>query len=172
MTRTTFGHQLPADVLAEHERHMRAALDQGRMAAGEGNLPIGAVIVHNGEVVATGRNAIDSSKNDTRHAELTAIESIPKFLFAHKRECTVYTTLEPCMMCLGAIINSGIDKIVFGVSDAWVGGLCLLPHGDYYRAKTASFTIVGGVLAEESQAMLNEYVRRTGFRAHHSTEQS
>jgi tRNA(adenine34) deaminase len=172
MAKTTLHHELPADVLAEHQRHMRAALDQGRLAAAEGNLPIGAVIVRDGQVVASGRNGIDSGKNDTRHAELAAIESIGPFLFEHKRQCTVYTTLEPCMMCLGAIINSGIDKIVFGVSDAWVGGLCLLPHGDYYRAKTASFTIVGGVLADESQAMLNEYVRRTGFRAHHSTEQS
>jgi tRNA(adenine34) deaminase len=171
MAQTTFVHQLSADVLAEHQRHMRAALDQARQAAGEGNLPVGAVIVHKGVVVATGRNGIDSGKDDTRHAELTAIESVAQFLFDHKRECTVYTTLEPCMMCLGAIINSGIDKIVFGVSDAWVGGLCLMPHGDYYRAKTASFTIVGGVLADDAQAMLNEYVRATGMRVHHSTGQ-
>lgn len=143
---------------------MRAALDEARLALAEGNLPIGAVIVHEGRIVARGHNGIETGENDTHHAELAAIQSIPQFLFRHKRQCTVYTTLEPCMMCMGAIVNSGITRVVFAVRDPLVGVADLLPQIDYTRRK--NMDLVEGVLREESQALLDEYVRRTGARAH------
>ena len=149
---------------------MKVALEQAALALAEGNLPIGAAIVHEGSIVAVGRNGIESDSDDTRHAELVAIQAIPGFLFEHKRRCTIYTTLEPCMMCLGAIVNVGITRVVFGARDRLVGATGLLPHGDYYRRK--GLDLVSGVSAAESQALINEYVRRTGRRAHMSTERA
>lgn len=136
------------------------------MALEAGNMPVGAAIVHAGKVLAVGLNAIDHPPNDTHHAEMTAILSVTSFLAAHKREGTLYTTLGPCMMCLGAIINVGIEALVVAAPDKYVGALPLLSHGEYYELKRSRLRLVTGILAAESQALLNEYVRRTGFRAH------
>lgn len=70
------------------------------------------------------------------------------------------------MMCLGAMINVGIDTIVVAQADTWIGTLNLLLHGDYYRHKQQGMTIITGVIAEESQLLLKEYVRRSGVRQH------
>lgn len=145
---------------------MIAALSEAKAALEAGNLPIGAAVVHDGQVVALGRNAISVPANDTRHAELVAIESIAPFLAEHKRECILYTTLEPCMMCLGAIINVGIDSIVIARPDPDIGALELLPHGEYYNFKRGRMQVVSGYMQAESQALLTEYVRRTGVRKH------
>ena len=145
---------------------MQAALAEARAALDAGNIPIGAVIVHEGKVIALGRNAVDVPGDDTRHAELVAIESVASFLVHHKRQCVIYTTLEPCMMCLGAIINVGIESIVVARPDPDIGGLQLLPHADYYNFKRGRMSVVMGFCAAESQALLSEYVRRTGARKH------
>jgi tRNA(adenine34) deaminase len=139
---------------------MRAALEQARLALAEGNLPIGAVIVHDDQIVATGRNGVDSGENDTHHAELAAIQSIPQFLFRHKRQCTVYTTLEPCMMCMGTIVIAGIHRIVWGASDPVAGVADMLPRYTYLKRKQVD--LVSGVLAEESLSLLDEYWCRRG----------
>ena len=122
---------------------MIAALSEAKAALEAGNLPIGAAIVHDGQVVALGQNAISVPADDTRHAELVAIESIAPFLAEHKRECILYTTLEPCMMCLGAIINVGIDSIVIARPDPDIGALELLPHGEYYNFASLEFRVGG-----------------------------
>ncbi len=148
---------------------MEAALVEARAALKAGNLPIGAAIVHQDRLIAVGRNAIDVPGDDTRHAELTAIESIAHFLHQHKHECVLYTTLEPCMMCLGAIINVGIESLVIARPDPDIGGLQLLPHGEYYNFKRGRLNVISGFMAAESQALLSEYVRRTGLRQHVGT---
>ncbi len=145
---------------------MQAALAEARAALAIGNMPIGAAIVHDGRIVALGRNAIDHPGDDTHHAELAAIRSIAPFLVAHKGQCVLYTTLEPCMMCLGAIINVGIESLVIASADRHVGALRLLPHGEYYDYKRSRLSITCGFMAAESQALLDEYVRKTGLRAH------
>jgi tRNA(adenine34) deaminase len=153
--------------LAPDPTFMQAALAEARAALDAGNLPIGAVIVHGDKVIARGRNAIDHpTADDTRHAELAAIQSVAPFLARHKRECVLYTTLEPCMMCLGAIVNVGIESVVVGQADDYVGALPLMPHGPYYAYKLGRLQLVRGFMAAESQALLDEYVRHTGLRAH------
>lgn len=147
-----------------HDRYMTAALELAARALELGNLPIGAVIVHDGTIVASGRNAIESARDDTHHAELVAIQGAKQFLFAHKHQCTIYTTVEPCMMCLGAIVNVGIDRVVFGVTDPVVGASTLLSSIGYYRTKRLE--LVGDVMRAESQALLDDYVARTGLRRH------
>jgi len=145
---------------------MEAALSEARLALEAGNIPIGAAIVHDGKIVALGRNAIDVPGDDTAHAELKAIQSVALFLTKHKRQCTLYTTLEPCMMCMGAIINVGIDSLVIARPDPDIGAICLLPHAEYYNFKRGSLSVISGFMATESQALLTEYVRRTGARRH------
>ena len=156
--------------VSPHRDNMLVALEHARLALEAGNLPIGAAIVHDGQVIAVGRNAIDLPPNDTHHAELSAIQSIAPFLALHKRECIIYTTLEPCMMCLGAIINVGIESVVVGAADKYCGAISLLSMGDYYKYKGSRLKLVTGFMAEESQELLNEYVRRTGIRAHLATK--
>ena len=153
----------PADV---HREFMCAAMEQARAAMVEGNMPIGAVVVHDGRIVSVGRNGIDSPPDDTHHAELRAIQAAGSFLAEHKHECAIYTTLEPCMMCLGAIVNVAIDRVIIAAPDSHVGALALLPHSVYYRRKLEGMSIVTGVLEAESQTLLNEYVRKTGWRPH------
>ena len=145
---------------------MEAALAEARAALDAGNLPIGAVIVDDNQIIAAGRNAIDVPGDDTHHAELAAIQSVAPFLIHHKRQCTIYTTLEPCMMCLGAIINVGIESLVVGRADPDIGALQLLGYVEYYEYKRTRMQVVGGYMAQESQALLTEYVTRTGLRKH------
>lgn len=158
--------QVPFALIREH---MLAALSEARSALDAGKLPVGAVIVYNGAVVATGRNAIDVPADDTHHAELSAIQRITPFLAVHKRECEIYTTLEPCMMYLGAIINAGIQTLIVAAEDPLVGALSLLPAGQYYREKASHLKVHRGCMAAESQALLNAYVRKTGGRRHLAT---
>lgn len=151
---------------------MEAALSEARAALQVGNLPIGAAIVHEGNIVSVGRNAIDFPPDDTAHAELSAIRAAATFLHQHKRQCVLYTTLEPCMMCLGAIINAGIESLVVGAPDRYVGAICLLPHGEYYRYKQGRLEVTTQFMAAQSQALLDEYVRRTGARQHLSSSEA
>ena len=147
-----------------HDEFMAAALKLAAHALQQGNMPVGAVIIHNGSILASGENAIDSRHDDTHHAELAAIQHAQQFLFENKRQCTIYTTLEPCMMCLGAIVNVGINRIIFAVPDPLVGAFLLLSSIEYYRSK--GIQLVGGVMRADSQALFDEYFRRTGFRRH------
>lgn len=149
-----------------HPKFMEAALGEARAALEAGNLPIGAVIVHGDKIVSLGRNAIDVPGDDTHHAELVAIQAIALFLAQHKRQCTLYTTLEPCMMCLGAIINVGIESLVIARPDPDIGALRLLPHAEYYDFKRSRLSVTSGFMAAEAQELLTEYVRRTGLRHH------
>jgi tRNA(adenine34) deaminase len=159
---------LPTEPQQHHPRPepMLAALAEAKRALAAGNIPIGAAIVHAGQVIAVGCNAIDHPADDTRHAELVAMQSVAAFLATHKRQCVLYTTLEPCMMCLGAMVNVGIQDLVVGAPDPLVGALGLLPFSGYYREKHAALQLTTGYMSGESQALLDEYVRRTGTRRH------
>lgn len=148
--------------LHAHERFMRLALDEARIALETGDIPVGAVIVHDGAVVSTGRNATESQRNDLLHAEQVAVSRIPQFLWTHRRRCTLYTTLEPCAMCLGVSVYSAIDRIVWGASDPLCATEATIACTPYYAKKR--LILLGGVLASESQELLNEYVRRTPVR--------
>ena len=98
---------------------MSAALSLAKQSALEGEVPVGAVIVRNGEIVATGRNRRENDKNATVHAELQAIDRACAALGGWRLwECDLYVTMEPCPMCAGAIINSRIKRVVFGAYDS------------------------------------------------------
>ncbi len=105
-----------------HGEFMRIALDEAKMAAREGEIPVGAVIVKDGEVIASAHNNREATGDATGHAEVLAIRKVCEALGGwHLEKCTLYVTLEPCPMCMGAIINSRLGKVIFGAKDAKAG---------------------------------------------------
>ncbi len=138
---------------------MRQALALAQEAADERETPVGALIVRNGEVIATGRNRREIGKNALYHAEIEAIDNACKKLGGWRLPgCTLYVTLEPCPMCTGAIINSRIERVVFGASDLKAGSmgsvidLTELP----YNHKPA---VERGILQEECAEMLSSFFK-------------
>ena len=143
---------------------MRLALEEAQLALEKGNIPIGAVVVHEGRVVARGHNLVDSHEKELGHAEMEALSAAEAFLFRHKRECEIFTTLEPCLMCYGAIVHFNFKRLVVASPDQAVGALGLVRHSPYYSRRGPE--VVTGVLHEESRALLTKYVNRYGIRAH------
>jgi tRNA(adenine34) deaminase len=106
----------------EDLRFMDEALALARQAAAEGEVPVGCVIVRDGQIVGRGRNTREKGKNALGHAELQAIDEACRNLGGWRLwDCTLYVTLEPCPMCAGAILNARIPRIVFGASDSKYG---------------------------------------------------
>ncbi len=141
------------------EKFMRMAMEHARIAALEGEVPVGAVVVKDGEIISVGRNRRELGKNALAHAELEAIDGACKALGGWRLwQCDLYVTLEPCPMCTGAIINSRIRRLVYGASDRKAGScgsvvnLFDLP----YNHKPIT---IAGCLGEECSEMLTEFFR-------------
>lgn len=139
---------------------MKLALDYAREAAAMDETPVGALIVRDGAILATGKNLRETAKLATAHAELLAIQKACTALGGWRLPgCTLYVTLEPCPMCAGAIINARLDRVVFGAWDHKSGcagsvtNLFLLPFN--HRPQ-----VTGGILEEESLALLQEFFRK------------
>ncbi|MBR2405437.1 MAG: tRNA adenosine(34) deaminase TadA [Clostridia bacterium] len=143
----------------DDERFMCAALALAQEAGDEGEVPVGAVIVKNGEIIATGRNRREADKHALAHAELEAISNACAALGGWRLfDCTLYVTLEPCPMCAGAIINARVDRLVYGAPDPKAGScgsltdLFALPYN--HHPQTTS-----GVLEEECAAVLKAFFK-------------
>lgn len=141
-----------------HDRWMRLALDQARQAFDEGEVPVGAVIVHDGHVIAEGHNQREALQDPTAHAEMIAITQAAQSLGSWRLlDCTLYVTLEPCPMCAGAIVQARIPTVVYGTTDP-KGGAC---HTLYQITSDARLnheaTVLGGVLREECKSILQEF---------------
>ena len=107
-----------------NKKFMQNALSLAKKAAAEGEVPVGAVIVKNGEIIAEGRNMREQKQNALSHAEIEAINNACKSLGSWRLDdCELYVTLEPCPMCAGAIINSRIKTLVFGAYDSKAGSI-------------------------------------------------
>lgn len=136
---------------------MEAALNLARLSAEEDEVPVGAVVVRNGEIVGEGRNRREKDKTAVAHAEIEAIENACRKLGGWRLwECELYVTLEPCPMCAGAIINSRIKRVVFGAYDPKAGScgsvinLFELP----YNHKPP---VEGGFMQEECSKLLTDF---------------
>ncbi|MGX8701231.1 tRNA adenosine(34) deaminase TadA [Caproiciproducens sp.] len=142
------------------ERFMRLALALAREAAREGEVPVGAVIVKDGEVVATGRNRRESGKNALCHAELEAIDRACRLLGGWRLwQCELFVTLEPCPMCAGAIINARIPRVVYGARDPKAGS-CGSVVNLFELPYNHSPELVGGVLADECALLLTDFFQK------------
>ncbi len=147
-----------APIAAEDLAAMQTALAEARAAADAGEVPVGAVVVHRGEIVVRARNAMRSMRDPTAHAEVLALREAAAVLDENElRSATLVVTLEPCAMCAGAIVLARVARLVFGAWDD-KAGMCgsvgdLVRHGRLNHQPE----VRGGVLAEESSAMLREF---------------
>jgi tRNA(adenine34) deaminase len=142
---------------------MLKALDEARAAAAEGEVPVGAVLVADGRVLARGRNCREHSGDPTAHAEMQALRAAvdPASPTRWRQlETTMYVTLEPCVMCMGALILARVERLVYGCADPKGGAAeTLYRLGDDERLNH-HVAVTGGILAEESAELLRSFFRR------------
>ncbi len=142
-----------------NERFMKAALRQAQIALKQDEVPIGAVVVKNGEIVARAHNTRNKSKNAVEHAEITAIRRACKKLGDWRLTgCSLYVTLEPCVMCLGACYNARIADIWFGAYDLSGNG-CSLISDTLERTLNHSLFLHGGLLKQQCSSLLTDYFK-------------
>ena len=140
--------------------YMRRALALAAEAAAEGEVPIGAVVVKDGEVIAEGGNRREKGKNALYHAEMEAIDNACRVLGGWRLwQCDLYVTLEPCPMCAGAIINARIKTVYFGAYDNKAGSFGSV--ADFNRlAYNHHPEIIGGVMEQECAAVLTDFFKQ------------
>jgi tRNA(adenine34) deaminase len=137
------------------ELFMRAALEEAEAAGAAGEIPIGAVVVIDGEIVSRGRARHQEHKSQLRHAELNAMLDGGERLWRDYRRAVLFTTVEPCPLCLGAAVMADIPHIIYAVHDAVVKSELTLESNPYIRRHIKSY--YGGVLEQESTAVLENY---------------
>lgn len=144
--------------MTEDKKWMTEALSLAREAMDEEEVPVGAVIVRNGEVIARGRNRKENGKNPLYHAEIMAIDEACKALGGWRLiGCTMYVTLEPCPMCAGAIISARLPRLVIGADDPKMGGCGSVVNICQNEGFNHEVEITRGVLAEESTELLQTF---------------
>ena len=140
----------------ERERFMREALTEAQLAMHDGEVPIGAVVVRDGEVVGRGHNRRETGKNALYHAEVLAIDEACKTLGGWRLwECDLYVTLEPCPMCAGALGWAQVPRIVYGCRDEKRGYSQYAPHVLHPKAQAT-----GGILEEDCRLLMQEFFRQ------------
>ena len=142
--------------MTDDERFMRIALDEAQQAAQEGEIPIGAVVVSDGTVIGRGHNMTEALNDVTAHAEMLALTAAAQTLGGkYLPKCTLYVTVEPCLMCAGAIGWSQISRIVYGASDQKRGYSVFTPRPFHPKALVKS-----GVLSEECALLMKEFFQK------------
>ena len=145
---------------AEDERFMRMALDEAAAAAEEGEVPIGAVVVCDGAVVARAHNRRETDADPSAHAEFSAMVAASRALGRWRLTgCTVYVTLEPCLMCAGLMVNARVDRCVYGAADPKGGALGTLYDVSHDPRLNHEFAVTSGVLADEAAELLRTFFR-------------
>lgn len=133
----------------EHERFMRLALEEGLVALEHGDVPIGAAVVRDGEVVSRGHNTQELQGDATRHAEINALRLAAERLGSWRLEgCTLYVTVEPCPMCAGAVVGHRMERLVFGAWNPKAGACGSLYNIPEDPRLNHQVEVVRGVLAE------------------------
>lgn len=141
-----------------HEEAMRIALEEARLAAAKGDVPVGAVVLHNGEIIAQRHNEREASNDPTAHAEVLALQDASKRLNDWRlSECTLVVTLEPCVMCAGATQSARIGRLVYGAANFEAGATATLYNVMSDPRLGHNPPVEHGVLAEESAALLKEF---------------
>lgn len=136
------------------------ALDEAALAAEEGEVPIGAVVVCDGCVVARAHNRRELDLDPSAHAEFSAMVAASRELGRWRLTgCTVYVTLEPCLMCAGLMVNARIDRCVYGAPDPKGGALGTLYDVSHDERLNHEFKVASGVLADEAAAQLRDFFR-------------
>ena len=148
------------ETAAEDLRFMHLALEEAAAAAEEGEVPIGAVVVCGGEVVSRAHNRREEDADPAAHAEFLAMEEAARALGRWRLSgCTVYVTLEPCLMCAGLMVNARVDRCVYGASDPKGGALGTLFDVSHDERLNHAFEVTSGVLADEAAEQLRTFFR-------------
>jgi tRNA(adenine34) deaminase len=139
---------------------MEGAFCEALEAAGAGEVPIGAVVVYDGAIIARGQNSVIRTNDPTAHAEIVALREAARFLGNYRLNgCTLFVTLEPCAMCAGAMIHARLDRLVFAASDPKAGAagsvLAVLNH----PLLNHQMQVEQGMLAEEAGELLRGFFR-------------
>jgi tRNA(adenine34) deaminase len=146
--------------MMDHREAMDAALEQARLAAEGGEVPIGAVVVYQGVIIAHAQNCVIRHVDPTAHAEMIALRTAAKAVSNYRLSgCTLYVTLEPCAMCAGAMIHARLDRLVFAAPDPKAGAcgsvLSVLNHPQLNH----QMQVEQGIGAEESAELLRGFFR-------------
>jgi tRNA(adenine34) deaminase len=145
-------------IAPEHEHWMRLAVAEAKRAPEHGDVPIGAVVVHDGEVIAAARNERELRRDPTAHAEAIALRAAARALGSWRvLDSTLYVTLEPCAMCAGAIVLARVPYVVYGCTDPKAGAAGSVLDVLAEPRLNHRPQVTGGVLAGECAALLTEF---------------
>lgn len=143
-----------------HEKYMRAAIAEAHQAEILGEVPIGAVVVHDGQIIGRGHNMREKFQDVTYHAEILAIMEACTNLGSWRLEdCDLYVTLEPCIMCSGAIVNARIKNVYYGAKDPKAGAVDSLYHLLSDQRLNHQVNVESGLLGAECSQMLKDFFR-------------
>jgi len=147
--------------LTDDQCFMKAAIQAAKIAEENGDVPIGAVIVHNNQVIAKAYNQREQLQDPTAHAEIIALTQAAAALENwHLNGCTMYVTLEPCPMCAGALVLARIDRLVYGCDDPKTGAVKSLYNITRDSRLNHRLEVTSGVLADECSQILQEFFAR------------
>lgn len=148
-------------IMSDHEKWMRLALEEAEQAFFEDEVPVGAVMVKDGELVAKWHNRKEQTNSPLGHAELELIQQVALKLDRWRlSDCDLYVTLEPCLMCVGACLQARIRKLVFACRDPKAGAVKSLYNCAEDQRLNHQIEVVEGVLAEEASEMLTKFFRQ------------
>lgn len=137
------------------------AIEQAKVAEENGDVPIGAVIVYNNQVIGRAYNQREQLKDPTAHAEIIAITAAAAFLESWRlHDCTIYVTLEPCCMCAGALVLARIDRLVYGCDDPKTGAVKSLYNIVQDERLNHRLEVTSGILVDECSRLLQDFFRR------------
>ena len=147
--------------LEEQRGFMQAALVQAALAAEAGEVPVGAVVVHRGKIVAQAYNRCVADCNVSHHAEILALAQAGQVLGSYRlNECDVYVSLEPCAMCAGALIQARVARVIFAASEPKMGAAGSVVNLFANKTLNAHTAVSGGVLADEAQVILQQFFQK------------
>jgi tRNA(adenine34) deaminase len=148
---------VPAEV---HERFMSLALDEARRAAVGGEVPVGALLVVEGDVLATGFNQPIGRCDPTAHAEIVALRAAARALDNYRLTgSTLYVTVEPCLMCVGAMVHARVGTLVFGAAEPKAGAVVSTMRAHEHAALNHRLAVVEGVLEDDCRAIIQEFFK-------------
>ena len=148
-------------MIDNQEKWMNSAIEQAAIAYEQKEVPIGSVIVSEGQIIGRGYNKVESLKDPTAHAELIAITSASSTLENWRLiDCDIYVTLEPCIMCSGAIVNARIKNIFFGAYDSKYGAVSSMYNLCNDTRLNHQSGVKGGILEKECSSLLNSFFKK------------
>jgi tRNA(adenine34) deaminase len=143
-----------------HDTFMRAALEQARLALASGEVPIGAVMVFDGRIIAAGYNQPISAIDPTAHAEIVAVRAAARAVDNYRlTDAVLYVTVEPCLMCVGALVHARVREVIYGATEPRTGALVSAARAHEMPGLNHRFAVTGGVLEAECRDLIQAFFK-------------